>query len=325
MSAILVLADIGPEGGPAESAATLIAIAGQLGDPVVVSVVAPGAGSTIGGDLGQLGAASVLVAETLAAATSLSEPQIAALAAATRESQPDAILIENSLDGRDIAGRLAVRLGAALATDVVALKVADGVIVATHSVLGGDFTVESRASTGLLVATVRAGVSLPALAPVEPAVSRLEPEPGTGRSAVIDHVTPVIAGTDRPELTGARRVVAGGLGLGSAEGFAIVEQLADALGAAVGASRAAIDAGFASQSAQVGQTGVTVSPELYIALGISGAAQHRAGMQTSGTIVAINKDASAPIFDIADYGIVGDVFAVVPQLLHALDVRVERE
>lgn len=314
--AILVVIETTSGGAPAKSAAELIGAASQLGSPVAL-LLGPEA---FAAQLADLGATRVLVTER-PDADALGSFEVDALCAAAELVRPDAVLIPHSLDGRELAARFAVRTKAAVAADAVGVDRDDLGVVARHSVYGGNYTVASAPTFGAAVITLRQG-SVEARATAQPLVSEALSVPRSeGSAARIDSFEAETTVSSRPELRGAAKVVAGGRGLGSEEQFALVEQLADALGAAVGASRAAVDSGYIAQSHQVGQTGVSVSPQLYVALGISGAIQHRAGMQTSKTIVAIDKDPNAPIFDIADFGVVGDLFAVVPQLISALETR----
>lgn len=319
---VLVLLDVTPAGELVKSSAGLIGAASKVGSPVAVVVAPQAHHESLAAAAGHLGAPVVLVADAGDGASSLSLPMVDAAAAAYDAVRPDAVLISNSIEGRDVAGRLAVRRSLALATDAVGVARDDEGVLAHHSVYGGSYNVTAAPTFGALVVTVRQGaVEARADAVASPVVTTLDVTGSGLPAATIESVEPAVVSSSRPELRGAGKVVAGGRGLGSQEQFALVEQLADVLGAAVGASRAAVDAGYVPYSYQVGQTGVSVSPQLYVALGISGAIQHKAGMQTAKTIVAINKDGDAPIFEIADFGIVGDVFTVVPQLIAALESK----
>ena len=301
--------------------AELLSAAARLGEPAAVVVGKPGTAESLAAELGKLGAATVYAAESDKADEYLLTPQVAGLESAAQSASPAAILLASSIDGREIAGRLAVRLNSGVIADAVDIaRSDDGVVLVTQSVFGGAYTVQSTVDRGTPIVTLRRNSVDGNADPLEATIVPLELtiDPAISPTVLAEHLEPV---GDRPALSAASIVVSGGRGIGSAENFHVVEALADVLGGATGASRAAVDSGYYPAQFQVGQTGTTVSPQLYIALGISGAIQHRAGMQTSKTIIAINKDEDAPIFDIADMGVVGDLFAVAPELTKAIAAR----
>ncbi len=318
MADVLVLADHA-DGVVGKPTLELLTLAARVGEPVAV-VVGPGAGGAVE-RLAEYGAATVLTIEDDAVSATVVAPVVELLANLVEQRSAAAVVVSSTPEGKEIAGRLAVRIDAGVLTDAVDLAVdADGAVVVEQSVFGGSTVVHSRVTRGVPIVTVRPNSVAPQVAAVTAAVETVPVPDVEGRHARVVSRSPVVAG-ERPGLTEASVVVSGGRGLGSGENFALVERLADSLGGAVGASRAATDAGWYPHSAQVGQTGVTVAPQLYMALGISGAIQHRAGMQTAKTIVAINKDAEAPIFEVADLGVVGDLHAIVPALIEEITKR----
>jgi electron transfer flavoprotein alpha subunit len=318
MSEILVLVEH-TDGDVKKVTLELLTKARSLGAPSAVFV---GAGFEKAKDkLAEYGAAKVYVAESAELTAYVVAPKAELLAKLVTDHEPAAVLVAATAEGKEVAGRLAVKTGSGVLTDAVDLTLADGVFVAEQSIFGGSSIVHSAVTAGTPIIAVRPNATAPAPEPA--AAERVDVEVTLTESAKLAKVVEKVAVPkgDRPELTEAAIVVSGGRGVGSGEKFSVIEALADQLGAAVGASRAAVDSGWYPHQSQVGQTGKTVSPQLYIACGISGAIQHRAGMQTSKTIVAVNKDPEAPIFELVDYGVVGDLFAVVPQATEEIAKR----
>ena len=294
----------------------MLTAARAFGEP---SAVWAGEGAEAARDrLAEFGAAKVYVADSPDLTDYVVAPQAELVASLIAEHSPAAVLVAGSPTGREVAGRVAIKTGSGILTDVTALG--DG-LEGEQSIFGGGITVQAKVTKGTPLIVIRpnaisaqASPGAAEIVPVEIAVT------DAAKGAKITERVEQERGA-RPELTEASIVVSGGRGMGNAENFSIIEKLADSLGAAVGASRAAVDAGWYPHAFQVGQTGKTVSPQLYIAAGISGAIQHRAGMQTSKTIVVIKKEPEAPIFELADFGVVGDLFNVVPQLTEEVTKR----
>ncbi|WP_405060643.1 electron transfer flavoprotein subunit alpha/FixB family protein [Kribbella sp. NBC_01505] len=304
MSNVLVLVDH-TAGVVRKTTAELLTIARRLGEPVAV-FIGDGVQEALPA-LGQYGATKVIALTNPELSQYLVSPKAEALQQVAAKIEPSAILISSNAEGKEIAARLAVKLESGLITDAV--DVQEGPVT-TQSVFAGNFTVKSKITKGIAIITVKPNAATPEASETSPEVEEFDVTiSDAAKTARITDSKPRAA-TGRPELTEAAIIVSGGRGTGG--DFGPVEAFADSLGAAVGASRAAVDSGWYPHAYQVGQTGKTVSPQLYVAAGISGAIQHRAGMQTSKTIVAINKDNEAPIFELVDFGVVGDLHKVLP-------------
>ena len=315
MADVFILVDH-DAGKVAKTAAELATFAKRAGTPVAVILSGDGESDSLGAQLANTDVERIIAVENEAFAAHGIPALVDALAQLVEGSKPAALLIPSNARGKEVGGRIAVRIGSGVITDAVDVAPDFG---AAQSVFGGSYTVSSKVTRGVPVITVRPSSIEANSTSNSPAVEKVSVTISDKAKLVkISGVQGAVKG-GRPELTEAKIVISGGRGTNG--DFSQVEAMADLLGAAVGASRAATDAGWYPHTHQVGQTGKTVSPQLYVACGISGAIQHRAGMQTSKTIVAINKDPEAPIFDLADFGVVGDLFAVLPQAREAIQAK----
>ncbi|GAA1997851.1 MULTISPECIES: electron transfer flavoprotein subunit alpha/FixB family protein [Nocardioides] len=315
MTEVLVVVDH-VDGAIRKPTFELIALAKRLGSPSAVFFGGADASAAAAEKLKAFGADKIYVVDDAEIKGYLVAPKAEALQQLVEKTSPAAVLLVSGYEGKEVAGRLAIKTGSGLITDAV--DVEDGGVT-TQSVFAGNYTVKAKVTKGTPIITVKPNSATPeetaGAGEVEQFAATVS---DAAKKAQIVAAQPRQA-TGRPELTEAAIVVSGGRGTGG--DFAPIEGLADALGAAVGASRAAVDSGWMPHSFQVGQTGKTVSPQLYVANGISGAIQHRAGMQTSKTIVAVNKDEEAPIFELVDFGVVGDLHAVLPAATEEINQR----
>ncbi|RNL65231.1 electron transfer flavoprotein subunit alpha/FixB family protein [Nocardioides marmoriginsengisoli] len=315
MSEVLVLVDH-VDGAVRKPTYELLAIAKRLGTPSAVFIGGAAQAAGAAEAVAKFGAEKVYVVDDTEIKGYLVAPKAEVLQQIAAAASPAAILITSSAEGKEIAGRLAVKLESGLITDAVDVQAGP---VTTQSVFAGNFTVQAKVTQGTPIITVKPNAAAPEETAGAGAVENFAATISDAAKKAQIVASQPRESSGRPELTEAAIVVSGGRGTGG--NFDPIDNLADSLGAAVGASRAAVDSGWKPHTFQIGQTGKTVSPQLYIAAGISGAIQHRAGMQTSKTIVAINKDEEAPIFELVDFGVVGDLHSVLPAATEQITAR----
>ncbi|HET8561286.1 MAG TPA: electron transfer flavoprotein subunit alpha/FixB family protein [Marmoricola sp.] len=318
MSEVLVLVDH-VDGSVRKPTYELLTIAKRLGEPAAVFIGGAEAADAVVESVKKYGAEKVYVVDDAEIKGYLVAPKAEVLAQLVEQSSPAAVLVPASTEGREVAGRLAIKTESGLITDATDVQPGDGGPVTTQSVFAGNYTVTAKVTKGTPIIAVKPNAAAPEEAAGAGTVEKVTPSiSDAAKKAKIVASQPRQA-SGRPELTEAAIVVAGGRGTGG--NFDPIEALADSLGAAVGASRAAVDSGWKPHAFQIGQTGKVVSPQLYVAAGISGAIQHRAGMQTSKTIIAVNKDDEAPIFELVDFGVVGDLHSVLPSAAEEITKR----